>query len=92
MQRHPIGVEGLEVLRALANAGKLYWLPGHAADENGGTALGVTVKLGQDTAAEATMAVAVTLVSYAAAMLTATQSVADSRPDGGGGSVAIAMQ
>jgi hypothetical protein len=44
------------------------------------------------TVVEATMAVAVTLVSDAAAMLTATQSAADGGPDGDDGSAAIAMQ
>ncbi len=43
-------------------------------------------------AAEATMAEAVMLVSNAAAMLTAAQSVADGGPDGNDGSAAIAMQ
>jgi hypothetical protein len=44
------------------------------------------------TAAEATTAEAVTLVSYAAATLTAAQSAADGGPDGDDGSAAIAMQ
>ncbi len=44
------------------------------------------------TAAEATMAVAVTLVSDAAAMPTATQSAADGRPVGDNDSAAITMQ
>jgi hypothetical protein len=42
--------------------------------------------------AEATMAEAVTLVSDAAARLTAAQSVPDGGPDGDDGSAAIAMQ
>ncbi len=44
------------------------------------------------TAAKATTAAAVTLVSNPAAMPTATQSVADSRPVGDDESAAIAMQ
>ncbi len=44
------------------------------------------------TAAEATTAEVVTLVSNAAAMLMATQSAANGRPDGDDGSAAIAMQ
>ncbi len=93
-QRHPIGVEGLKVLRALADANGLHWLPGHAADGNGGAAPGAAIKLDQDTAAaaEAMTAAALTLVSDAAAMLTAAQSAADGGLNGDNGSAAIAMQ
>ncbi len=44
------------------------------------------------TAVEAMPAEALTLVSDAAAMLTAAQSAANGRPDGDDGSAAIAMQ
>ena len=76
----------------LANANKLYQLPRHATDGNGGAAPGLAIELGQDTAAEATTAAASTLISNAAATLMAAQSAADGRPDGDDSSAAIAMQ
>ena len=77
---------------AFAIFSRIRTLPGHAVDGNGGAAPGVAVELGLDTAAEATTTAAVTLVSNAAATLTATQSAANGRPDGNDGSAAIAMQ
>jgi hypothetical protein len=67
-------------------------LPRHIAYGNGSTVPGVTIKLGQDMAAEATTVAGLTLISDAAAMLTAAQSAADGGPDGNNGSAAIAMQ